>query len=187
MPSVRSSQLKEDVLALASLGEDVRAGVMRRLSPETLRQIADASRVEWLPHHLLLELVHAIREVAGEEALRGWGFATVKGTMQATLYRPFLEGLVAVFGLSPTAAWKVLPRAYAAAFKDCGEIRLLESGPGAARMVLADLPLEAKDRDWLLTVAGAFELVFDFCKVKGRVELQMANPSADPHFYATWK
>jgi hypothetical protein len=184
--SVRGSQLKENVAALAWLGAERCAAVMRRVSPESIRQIEEASRVDWLPHALGVELAQKIREVAGEEAVRGWSRVAMNRALQGSLYRPFLEGLIAVFGPNPTAAWKVLPRSYAAAVKDCGEMRVLEAVVGRGQIVLVDLPVEAKDRDWLVSVAGGLEVVFDACKVKGRVELEFADPASDPLFHATW-
>ena len=186
MASIRGTQLKEDLAALAWLGSARRAAVLARVAPSTIRQIEDASRVDWLPHALVRELVHAIREVAGEEAVRGWSRAAVNGALQGSLFRPFLEGVIAVFGLSPGAGCKVLPRAYSAALKDCGELLLRESSPGQARMVLAGLPAEAQDRDWLVSVAGGFEVVFDACRVDGRVELEFDGPGTDPRFHARW-
>ncbi len=180
MASIRGTQLKEDVTALAWLGPASRAEVLRRLSPEIVRQIEDASRVDWLPHALVVEMCRCIREVSGEEAVRGWSRAAVNGAMQGSLFRPFLEGVIAVFGLSPGAAMKVLPKAYLAALKDCGELQVLDTGPGWARMVLAGLPEEARDRDWLVSVAGGFEVIFDACRVRGRVDSRVRGAPRRP-------
>jgi hypothetical protein len=186
MAVIRGTQLKEDVAALAWLGPGPCAEVRRRMSPETLRRIEDASRVDWLPHAMVLEMVGHIRDVAGEEAVRGWSRAAVNGAMQGSLYRPFLEGVVAVFGLSPGSACKILPKAYGAALRDCGELHLRQVGPDFARLELLGLPLAARDRTWLVSVAGGFEVVFDACHVDGRVELHFEGPHADPRFEARW-
>jgi len=186
MASIRGTQLKEDMTALAWLGPAARAEVLKRLSPETVRQIEEASRVDWLPHALVVEICRCIREVSGEEAVRGWSRAAVNGALQGTLFRPFLEGVIAVFGLSPAAGLKILPKAYLAALKDCGELQVVDMGPGWARMVLAGLPPEARVREWLVSVAGGFEVIFDACRVQGRVELEFDGPHADPRFRATW-
>ncbi|HVP67750.1 MAG TPA: hypothetical protein VMT17_10865 [Anaeromyxobacteraceae bacterium] len=187
MASIRASQLKEDIAALAWLGPAARKAVLAKVAPATVCQIEESSRVDWLPHALVVEIVHAIRAVAGEEAVRGWSRAAVNGSLQGSLFRPFLEGVIAVFGLSPSAGCKVLPRAYSAALKDCGALRLLEVSSCEARMVLEELPAEAQDRDWLVSVAGGFEVIFDACKVKGRVELEFAGPGSDPRFHARWE
>jgi hypothetical protein len=186
MAFIKGTQLKEDVAALGWLGPGPCAEVLRRMSPETLRCIEEASRVDWLPHAMVREMVGHIRAVAGEEAVRGWSRAAVNGALQGSLFRPFLEGVVAVFGLSPGSACKVLPRAYGAALKDCGQLHLRHVGPDSARLELLDLPQETRDHSWLVSVAGGFEVVFDACHVDGRVELDFAGPHADPHFHARW-
>jgi len=187
MASIRGTQLKEDVAALPWLGREASAEVIRRLSPGVLRQIEEASRVDWLPHALVVEIVRCIRDVSGEEAVRGWSRAAVNGALQGSLFRPFLEGVVAIFGLSPIAACKVLPKAYSAALKDCGELRVESIGPGRAELVLSGLPREARDRTWLISVAGGFEVIFDACKVNGRVELDFDDTESDPRFRAAWE
>jgi hypothetical protein len=186
MAFIKGTQLKEDVAALAWLGPGSCAEVLRRMSPETLRCIEDASRVDWLPHAMVLEMVGHIRDVAGEEAVRGWSRAAVNAAMKGSLFRPFLEGVVAVFGLSPGLACKVLPKAYSAALKDCGELHLRQVGPDSARLELLGLPPGTRDRTWLVSVAGGFEVVFDACHVDGRVELDFTGPHADPRFDARW-
>ncbi len=186
MASVRGTQIKQSVAALAWLGPEARAEVLRRVSPDTLNRIQDAVQVQWLPYALPAELCRCVREVSGEEAVRGWSRASVSGALKGSLYGPFVSGVITVFGLSPTAAWKVLPKAYLAAFRDCGELQVTNSGPGRALMVLASLPSEARDRDWLVSVAGGFEAIFDMCRVEGRVELEFNDLHADPRFHAAW-
>ncbi|HTP49608.1 MAG TPA: hypothetical protein VMK42_02830 [Anaeromyxobacteraceae bacterium] len=187
MASIRGTQLKEDVAALAWLGPEASAEVVRRLDPDLLRQIEEASRVDWLPHRIVVELVHRIRDVSGEEAVRGWSRAAVNGALRGSLFRPFLEGVVAVFGLSPLAACKILPKAYSAALKDCGVLHLESASPGRSELVLEGLPPEARDRTWLVSVAGGFEVIFDACKVEGRFELVFDRPESAPRFVATWE
>ncbi|HXK12788.1 MAG TPA: hypothetical protein VMT70_24355 [Vicinamibacteria bacterium] len=187
MASVRGTQIKQSVAALDWLGPGAKAEVLSRLSPDTLSQIEAAVRVQWLPHALAVELCHRVREVSGEEAVRGWSRASVTSALNGSLYGPFVNGIVTVFGLSPVAAWKILPKAYLAAFRDCGELQVLGVEAGSAEMAFHDLPPEGRDRDWLVSVAGGFEAIFDLCRVEGRVDLELRELRPDPRFHATWR
>ena len=185
MASVRGTQIKQSVASLAWLGEDARCEVLRRLSPDTLSQIEAAVRVQWLPHALAVELCRNVRDVSGEDAVRGWSRASVNSGRDGSLYGPFLSGVITLFGLHPPAFWRIAPRAYRAAFKDCGDLRVLDVGPRSADLALVDLPPEGMDRSWLVSVAGGLEVVFDVCRVEGRVELDLGGAD-DPHLRATW-
>jgi len=112
--------------------------------------------------------------------------ARVYSLGKSRLYGPFVNGVITVFGLNPAAACEVLPKAYQAAFWDCGEFQVLDFHSGRAQMLLAALPPEGRDRDWLVCVAGGFEAIFDMCRVLGRVELEFDNPRSDPRFHAAW-
>ena len=51
----------------------------------------------------------------------------------------FVNGWITIFGPSPVAGGINDSRIYRAAFRDCGELQVLDMGPGSTQMALAGL------------------------------------------------
>jgi len=92
MAPVRGTQIKQSIPALAWLGLEARAEVLRVISPDTLKQIQDAVQVQWLPQSLPVDLCRCVRVVSSEEAVRTWARASVRGALKGPLYGPFVKG-----------------------------------------------------------------------------------------------
>jgi hypothetical protein len=187
MPSIRATQLKSDLTALEDLGAEVRDRVLERLPPEFVSTVADASRLDWVPVPTLARLCRAIRQVTDEEVLRNWSRAATNLSLETPLFRPILTGAVAIFGRDPQKIYKVMPTAWNAAMKACGELKVDTGTPGHVVLDLRGAPDAVKDRDFLLATAGAFEVVFDECRVEGRCDLDHRMPGDDPRFLARWQ
>jgi len=187
MPSIRATQLKSDLTALEDLGEHVRDRVLERLPPELVPQVVEASRLEWIPVPSLTLLCRAIREVTDEDTVRAWSRSATNLSLETPLFRPILQGALAVFGRDPQKVYKVLPTAWTAAMKSCGDLVADVGTPGLVTLTIRGMPEVARDRDFLVATGGAFEVVFDECRVDGRCQLQSRGRSEDPRYLAHWK
>jgi hypothetical protein len=185
MPEMRAAQLQEDITALVELGSEAAARILADISPVTLRRIQDATRVDWLPVEVDLELVYAVHGVVGDEGLRRWGRAAVRRSLDTNLFRPLLETVVRLFGLSPRALFRAVPQAWRATFRGCGEVGVVTE-PWGVRLRLTGLPEALKDRIFLLSVSGSCEAVFDAARVTGEVRLVPSPDAADATFEARW-
>jgi hypothetical protein len=187
MPSIRATQLKSDLAALEDLGAEVRDRVLELLPPDFVPAAADASRLDWIPVPTLVRLLRAVRQVTDEEVLRAWSRAATNLSLETPLFRPILSGAVAIFGRDPQKIYKVMPTAWNAAMKDCGELKVDNGTPGVVVLDLRGVPDAARDRDFLVATAGAFEVVFDECGVDGRCDLEHRRAGDDPRFRARWR
>ena len=186
MTEMRAAQLKEDLLALQVLGNDVASRILADLPPSLLRRIVHATRVDWLPVETYLELLSAIQPHAGDDGLRRWARAAVGRSIATSFFKPLVETAIRLFGVSPASIFKVAPQAWQQAFRGGGDLVVLGLGPGTCRVGLRDLPPHLGNRNFLVSIEGALEAPLDVCKVEGQVRL--APPSADLSavFEGTW-
>jgi hypothetical protein len=182
---MKAAQLQEDLLALAELGNEPATRILADLEPRTLRRIQEATRVDWLPIDLYLELVHAIEAVAGEQGLRRWARAAVRRSLETNLFRPLLETVARLFGLSPRALLRAVPQGWKATFRGCGALSVASSAAGM-ELRLAGLPERLRERPFLLSLSGAFEAVLDAARVQGEVRLVAPAQGFEATFEARW-
>jgi hypothetical protein len=182
---IRAGQLQEDLLALETMGSEAATRVLAELSPRTLRRISTATRVDWLPAELNVELAHAGLRVLGEAGLQRWGRASVVRSMRFSLLRPIAQGAIGLFGLSPGAFFRTVPAAYRAAYRGCGEMTVSEPAERVRHVTLAGVPPVLRDRPFLVALAGALEGVFDVCEVEGSARLA-SEPGERVEFEARW-
>jgi hypothetical protein len=187
-PAVRASHLKEDLLALSSLGAEVEARVLERLRRETRRAIEESTRVDWLPVELNVELAEAVHAEAGARGSRLWGKRSIVQSLDTALFRPLVATAVALFGLTPAAFYRYVPKAWPAVYRDCGGLTAEIEGADRARVVAGRLPAPMRRDAFLEAVAGTFEGAFEFCKVEGQVILEPRPLGSDQAVYlATWQ
>jgi hypothetical protein len=185
MPSIRATQLKSDLAALDELGPEVRARVLARMRPGFEVEVASASRLDWMPVAEVALLCRAVREITDEETVRTWCRRATSFSLQTPLFRPILQGALAIFGKDPQRVYKVMPTAWIAAMKDCGQLVADVATPGVVTLTIHGMPAVARDRDFLVAAGGAFEVVLDECGVDGRCQLELPG-AGDPRFVTRW-
>jgi len=186
MPSIRATQVKSDLEALEDLGADVRDRVLARLPGDFPAQIADASRLDWIPLPVVTSLCRAVRQETDEDGLRRWCRAATNLSLQTPLFGPIISGAVAIFGRDPQRIFKVLPTGWNAAMRACGELKVDVTAAGRVVLEIHHVPDEMRDRDLLLAIGGSFEVVFDECRTDGRCELEVRPPAEAPRYVARW-
>jgi hypothetical protein len=186
MTEMRAAQLKEDLLALRELGNDVASRILSDLPPAGLRRIVGSTRVDWVPIGLYLELLAAVQAHVGDDGLQRWARLAIHRSIESSLLRPIVETASRLFGLTPAGIYKVTSQGWRQIIRGGGELAVVSCVPGACRFGLRDAPPALHQRNFLVSVAGALETAFDICKVDGQVRL--VAPAADlaAEFEATW-
>jgi len=186
-PAVRASHLKEDLAALASLGPELERRVRARASTQTLRAIEDATRVDWLPIELNVDLAEAVFAEAGEARTRAWARASFQLSLNA-FFKPLLETVLRLFDPTPHRIYGLVPRAWPAVYRNAGTATVEERDAAEARITVQDLPFALMNDAFLRAVAGTFECVLELAKVDGRVEVLPWEAGARSSTWsATWQ
>lgn len=185
--SVRAALLQEILLALPAVGQERAARVLAAVRPATLDQIAHATRVDWLPAELHVELARAGLAALGEGGLKAWGRAAFGRSVRSSLLRPILEGAVRIFGLSPGAVLRAAPAAWLAAYREAGTLEVTPWAEHACRVTLRSLPPALQDRGFQVALAGALEGVFEACDAVGAARLLSTEAGETAEYEAAWQ
>jgi hypothetical protein len=162
---MKASYMKDNVLALEPLGPDVAARI-RAACAEQVEKIEKASRADWLPVTLDVDITEAIALEAGDEAMLKQARLALLSSMEGPLLRPLRDVTIRVFGAHPHAVMKLAPKAWPMIFRDCGELEYDAAGKteGVLRLKNAAPEFLASDTyrrgtgatfDALATVGGA--------------------------------
>jgi hypothetical protein len=186
-PAVRASHLKEDLAALSSLGPDLEARVRARVATRLLRAIEDATRVDWLPIELNVELAEAVFGEAGEARTRAWARASFNLSLNA-FFKPLFETALRLFDPTPHRIFGFVPRAWPAVYRNAGSASVVEHAPEESRIAIEDLPFALMNDAFLRAVAGTFECGLELAQVEGRVAvLPWSAEARTATWAATWR
>jgi hypothetical protein len=186
MPEMRADQLKENLYALLALGNETASRILADMPPQHLRRIEQAARTDWLPAELGVLLGEVIWRHVGEAGMRTWSRAALRRAMSGGVMGPLVDTAVRLLGLSPASLLKMGPQGWRAAFREAGELVIVESGPGTMVMDLQGLPESMSREPFVVGIAGALEAVFETCHVAGAVALAPPPPGAGARMVATW-
>ena len=181
-PAVRASHLKEDLAALSALGPDLAARVRARVATQTIRTIEDATRVDWLPVELNVELAEAVFGEAGEARTRAWARASFNLSLNA-FFKPLLETILRLFDPTPHRILGFAPRVWPAVYRNTGTPTVAEHAPGESRLTVEGLPFALMNGAFLRAVAGTLECALELAKVEGDVSVLPWQPESRR---ATW-
>lgn len=177
-PEVRVAQLKADLEVLHEIWPDRVERIRARLRPETLRAIESATRLDWMPFAVDLEVVEAVHAEGGEAGTREWSRRALLRTARAPLLKPLVDGAVRLFGLEPGGVLRFAPRVWGTIFRHCGEMEVT-AGEREARVSLLRLPPPVRHHPFLVSIAGAVEAVCEICRVTGQVDFEPREPGSD--------
>lgn len=167
---VRGRHLKLLVTSLEAWAGGARA--LALLPPDTLRAIAAASGLDWLPVAVNLRLTQAIYDGLGAAEADRFFRAHTVASLDGPVLRTLVVTAVRILGLDPASFARWVPRAWHMLFRETGEWSVAGDGPASAVLTLARLPLEcAEHQVWLRSVSRSLEAVLDLAKVEGAVEL----------------
>ncbi len=172
------AQLKADLEVLPEIWPERAGRIRARLRPETLAAIESATRLDWMPFAVDLEVVEAVHAEGGDGGVRQWSRQALLRTARAPLLKPLVDGAVRLFGLEPGGVLRFAPKVWVTIFRHCGDMEVA-GGAGEARVSLVRLPPPVRHQPFLTSIAGAVEAVCDICRVRGSVAFEPRAPSSD--------
>jgi hypothetical protein len=175
--SIRAAQLQHSLAAIERIAEGAHERVFARMQPETRARIRAASWIDWLPIELDLELAEAVAAELGPAADRQRARMSIQLSVESPLLRPFIVGVQTSFTLEPGSVIRQAPRGWLAIYKSAGTLEY-QIGQGAERvLVYSDIPAQVvASALYLDAIAGAFESLFDLCRVEGSVSVEAVDP-----------
>lgn len=165
--------------ALQLLGEAEPAALERvrtRLGVERLAAVEGTSRVAWIPGEIDVALWRAIDAELGAAGVVRLARALGARHVRSGPLSGLLQGVVQLFGLTPAAMVRWIPRGFAEIHRGVGDLKVEEVGEGAARLALTDLHPSLAGEPWLTAVAGSFELTLEVCALDGEGVVEHAGP-----------
>ncbi len=168
---MRASVVKGNVEALERFGPEVAAQIRGFVRPGILEDIANASRIAWLPLEHDIALTTAVDRIVGRRKLLDWARSSISQAVDSPLLRPVFQAAFRLFGMSPGALLRVAPSAWQAVYRDVGKVRH-RGGPESAYIEIVELA-EAlvADRCYLEAMGESFASVFDAVRAPGTVEI----------------
>ncbi len=178
-PAVRARHMKSIVATIERLPPREGDAVRNALGLPTLRTIADASGMDWLPLSVNLEATHAIHAGLGPEGFRALFHDMQLESFRGPLLKYVVDTAIQLFGLDPASWARWIPRGWGLVFRDCGAWRVERAEPGRARLSVEGLPPACSgDPVWLASVAAALSALIDLARTRGTFELLEVDGAA---------
>lgn len=160
MPAEQKASVAQ--LQLDAIEKHPRASeVLSVVEPELLKTLRATPRTSWLGPQYMAGLLTAAHEVGGIELTREMAFAVASRTSEHPLFRPLVQGTLAIFGKGAGPLFKTLPRAWKMVNRNCGDLRV-EVEDQRARIEVVLLPLELDvmpfKESWVGTARGILKI-----------------------------
>jgi hypothetical protein len=178
-PLVRAAFTHGTLASIDQLPGDTGAQIRALVRPGSLARIEAASRLDWLPVEMDVELTEALAAVLGPERSAEFWRRTLLDVASTPLLRPIVEGGVRLFGHTPEDLLRWFPKLWDSIYRGCGTLKVEERRAGLARMVVEDLaPVLGGSRAYLDGLCASFEAIFVFIRVRGEVRLEALDAEA---------
>jgi hypothetical protein len=187
-PVVRGRHLKINIAAVTSRPGG--AALVARLPSGMLRQVEEASGLDWLPVEHDVAMARVLYEVMGADEAdrfyRDQGLASLQGPLLETMLRIAMETL----GLEPASLVGWVPKGLLMLYRGVGTWSVGELGSGRDRVRLDASglpPVCAAEPSWLRAVSQALSALLIVAEVTGRVELlPRDHVTRDASFEFSW-
>ncbi|MBN1961261.1 MAG: hypothetical protein JW841_09955 [Deltaproteobacteria bacterium] len=134
---------------------------------------------DWLPLWRQKHFNDSMLQVIGFPAFRLLWRQTMLRLVDGPTLKPLFDGAITLFGRTPQALTKIVPRIWSLALRDVGQVKLENSvSSNQACLKLENVPI-AVDDGFIEGVAGCFEAFYDLCDADGKVEI--ASQKASTH------
>lgn len=185
---MRASHLRSNLEEINRMPEPQRSEIRARIAPSVLEQVANSTSVAWLPIESDMDITRAVVAVLGREGNRVWSRDALLRSATGPLLKPIFDGARSVFGVSPHALYKIVPRGFTLVYRGMGDVNYELVGPQHARLVQSDLPAVMLDAVWYLDgIAGAFEAGFAIFGASGEVTLSVDPVKRIATYDAQWQ
>lgn len=173
---VRAYHVRSTLLLLDEDDRTAAARVRARVGEAPLSAAEDASRLAWIPGLVDVELWRAIDAEFGRGGLMRLARRVGVRHVRAGHLTGLLEGVVQLFGLSPPALLRWVPRGLSEVHRGVGEFRIAELSDRTGRLVLQGMHPCLVGEPWLAAVAGSLEFALEVCGLDGQAELEESGP-----------
>jgi hypothetical protein len=168
--------VRTTLLVLGERDPAALARVKARVGAEALATVEGASRLGWIPGIIDVALWRAVDAELGPDGLRQLARALGVRLVRSGQLSGLLQGIIQLFGLTPAAIMRWVPRAVAEVHRGVGEVRMEELGEGFARLALVDLHPCLAGEPWLAALAGSLELALEVSGMDGEAALESSGP-----------
>lgn len=167
-PQIKASYFAGTIAALDVLA-DQEADARLRLQ-RVLKGFDGLSRLDWVPLAWDVECTRVVVEFGGPAAIRALNKRSMLLSLEGPLVGPFLRTSVSLFGLSPRTLIRFLPRVWAAASKDLGQVEVPRLGEDGGCVAICGVPPDASNEPlWLEGFCGILEGILEATQCAGTV------------------
>jgi hypothetical protein len=172
-PEIAAAHSRATLEVLGELSPGADARVRARLKPSSREALDGATRSDFLPAAVDLDLAMAIHAELGMEGARRVARETLRRSLTGSLLGGLVRSAAALFGLTPPGLLRWAGRGYGRVCRHCGELEVTSAADGLVRLGLTGLPAELEAPSYLESMAGALEAFLDVCQVEGAVEAEL--------------
>ncbi len=179
VPVVRARHMKNIVEALEALPQPRQDALMRALDAADLRAVREASATEWLDVGINVRMSEAIWRGSERPASERFFRDLMLRDFQSSYLKSLVASAIQLFGPSPGAFVKWVPRGWGTMFRDCGEVEARDVTQERARLVYTHLaPALVGSSVWLETVCASMSALFQIGNAVGDVLVEEQNVAA---------
>ncbi|WP_096326661.1 hypothetical protein [Nannocystis exedens] len=173
-PAFKANVLK---MMLEHVDELPEADAVRgRLGPQVQREIAEASRTQWLPGAWGPAIYEAVAAILGEAGVYEVAAEMVTAAPAMPMFQPLLRGVIHIFGREPVELLRAYPHAQKFIARNCGTCEVLFAGPTTVRFRRVPEPL--RRRVWQVGQLAVIEAMLTLAGGGGKVELEASTFAA---------
>lgn len=161
---------------------------MERVPAESREVIESTPRSAWIGvehDHYTIDAMLAL--FGRERAIRCWSQA-VSSLVQKPLLKPFVSGMIGLFGRDPARVVALFPKGWPLVYRDCCALTM-ERGENQNPVLKfrAIAPLVRQHSNYLLSWHGACLGFADIAKVNGKVDFRVAPDGASAEARFSWR
>jgi hypothetical protein len=172
-PEIAAVHTRTTLGVLGELSPGADARVRARLQPAIREALDGATRADFLPAQVDLQVALTIHAELGPAAARRVARETLRRGLTGSLLGGLVRSAAVLFGLTPPGLLRWAGRGYGRVCRGCGELAVTGSAEGLVRLSLSDLPLELEAPSYLESMAGALEAFLDVCQLEGHVDVEL--------------
>ncbi len=154
--------MKGHLASVDALAAPAAQAIHAHVSPGTLRTIADASGIDWLPIEVSVELRRAVNAVLPAPEFDAFFRGSFGKALQTPVFRAIVESTIAIFGMDPASWTRLMPTGWALLFRNCGAWKADRLTGTSAKLTLHDLPPACVEDDiWARSIGASTGAIVD--------------------------